>query len=68
MPKRLLFVDDGQSQTIVADSFSGPNHWSKPLVSISTRRWKSNQSLMRGTYSGTTSVLTWVLDATKSEL
>jgi hypothetical protein len=41
---RLLFVEDAQSQAIVAESFSGPNHWSKALVRVSTGRWKSYQS------------------------
>jgi hypothetical protein len=44
---RLLFAEDGQSQAIVAESFSGPTHWSKTLVRVSTRRWKSYQSPMR---------------------
>ena len=44
---RLLFVEGDQSQAIVAESFAGPNHWSKPLVRVSTRRWKSYQSPMR---------------------
>ncbi|GAC1467998.1 MAG: hypothetical protein NVSMB9_10190 [Isosphaeraceae bacterium] len=43
---RLLYVEEGQSQAIVADSFSGPNHWSKTLVEVNTRRWKSYQSPM----------------------
>jgi hypothetical protein len=43
---RLLFVEEGLSQSIVADSFSGPNHWSKTLVSVDTRRWKSYRSPM----------------------
>ena len=44
---RLLFVEGDQSQAIVAESFSGPNHWSKPLVRVNTRRWKSYQSPTR---------------------
>jgi hypothetical protein len=44
---RLLFVEDDQSQAIVADSISDLNHWSKPLVKVNTRRWKSYQTPMR---------------------
>lgn len=44
---RLVFVEDDRSQAIVAESFSGPNQWSKPLVEVSTRRWKSYQSPLR---------------------
>ena len=44
---RLLFAEDDQSQAIVAESFSGPNHWSKTLVRVSTKRWKSYQSPLR---------------------
>ena len=43
---RLLFVEQGLSQAIVADSFSGPNHWSKSVVNVNTRRWKSYRSPM----------------------
>ncbi len=44
---RLRFVDDGVSEAIVAESFDGPNHWSKPLVRVNTSRWKSYRSPMR---------------------
>lgn len=44
---RLLFVEEDQVQAIVADSFSGPIHWSKSLVRVNTGRWKSYQSSMR---------------------
>jgi hypothetical protein len=38
---RLSLAEEGQSQAIVADSFTGPSHWSKILVTVNTRRWKS---------------------------
>jgi hypothetical protein len=43
---RLLFVEEDQSRAIVAESFSGPDHWSKPLVNVNTKHWKSYQSPM----------------------
>jgi hypothetical protein len=43
---KVHFVEDGQSEAILADSFAGPHHWSKPLVTVSTRRWKSYRSPM----------------------
>ncbi len=43
---RLLVVEDGRSQSIVAESIRGPNPWSRPLVRVSSRRWRSYKGPM----------------------